>query len=123
MANFTVTTCRFRDGWLVPFRGSETLELDWAALIQRVAPGAPAEVLRPLRMLVPNTFVVRRLLPTGRRISVIVRNQNMSGDVREMAKKDPDFAASVEAVYRVDRVLWEDRMIEAAPASKTPAPR
>lgn len=113
MASFLLQQCRFRDGWLVPKKGESPVEVDWKGLCERLAPSRSMQARMNLRRISPNTYVGLLRQANGSTTNFVLRNLDLSGDVRGLAKANPLFDRMLVAAYRVDRVAWDDRMIEA----------
>lgn len=117
MASFTLALCGYREGWLVRKRGAEPFTVDWKGLCDLLAPSKSLQAKRSLRLLAASTFVGTIRQPNGAITNFIVRNTDLSGDIRDVVKRNPRFAESIASVYLVTAVQWEDRMLEAASIS------
>jgi hypothetical protein len=115
MATFKLTPCKLRDGWLVPKKGEQPLEMDWKQLREALAPTRSLLALRNLRIgMQPNAYVGLLKQPNGLTTNFVVRNTDLSGDLRRMVRQDPLLAQRLIAAYRVESVQWDDKVIEPA---------
>jgi hypothetical protein len=111
MATFVLRKCKLRDGWLVPVKNTEPVTLEWKEAVQLLAPSKSVAALKTLRMMSVSSFV-GLVRVNGQTANFLVRNADLSGDVRATVKRDPSFADRLVDAYRVESVDWEDRMIE-----------
>ena len=111
MATFVLRKCKLRDGWLVPVKNNEPVVLDWAAVCKLLAPSKTAEAMKALRLMTVSSYV-GLVQANGRISNFVVRNPDLSGDIRATVKRDPTFAQRLVDAYRVESVDWEDKMIE-----------
>ena len=115
MASFQVTPCKVRDGFLVPKKHEAPLTMtSWKALCALLAPSGSLAAKGNIRKFAaPNTFVV--LLKSQHGITnVVVRNGDLSGDIRGVVDRDPTFESRVAGIYRFDSVVWDDVVVEPA---------
>ncbi len=117
MAAFVLQRCKYREGWLVPKKGEAPLRVEWAKLCEMLAPSGSVRARMMLRQAAPCAFIGLLRLPDGQVSNFVLRNSDLSGDVRALAKKNPLLERQLVDVYRVERVEWEDRVIE--PASRS----
>jgi len=113
MATFRLQPCKLRDGWFVPQKVAP-ITLDWAGLRSRVAPSASVRAQTNLRQLAVQGYVGTVRQPNGQITNFVLRNADLSGDVRGLTKRDPMFSQRLVDVYRVEAVDWDDRTIEVS---------
>lgn len=113
MATFTLQRCKFRDGWLVPKKGEAPEQLEWKKLCERLAPSGSLRARSLFRQATPNSFIGLLRQSDGKTTNFVFQNLGSLGDVRAIAKANPMFERQLVDVYRVEKVVWEDRMIEA----------
>lgn len=119
MASFILQRCKFREGWLVPKKGEEPERLDWSELCERLAPSGSMRARMMLRQASPNGFLGLVRQSDGSVTNFALRNPDLSGDVRVLVKSNPSFERQLVDVYRVEKVEWEDRMIESSSPKRT----
>lgn len=122
MATFTLLPCKYRDGWLVKRRDATPLTVDWKGLCELVAPSQSKAAYYSLRRLVPSAFVGVVKSAQGRLSNFVVVNPDLSGDIRNIVKQNPNFPSTLSDVYRVESVVWDDVMIEGSPRLPLPTP-
>lgn len=114
MATFKLTRCKLRDGWLVPAKNTDALEVDWPGLVKLLAPTKSFEAKRALRIGVrPSAFVGLLRQPSGAVTNFVVRNADLSGDIRGLVKNDPTFTTRFVDAYRVDVAAWDSQVLES----------
>jgi hypothetical protein len=111
MASFVLQKCKLRDGWLVPVKNTEPLTLDWGELCALLAPSKSQRALLTLRHIQVSGYVGLVRQPTFVS-NFVVRNADLSGDIRQTIKRDPTFAQRLVDAYRVDSVVWDDKLVE-----------
>ena len=113
MASFRLVPCKLRDGWLVPRKDGEALALSWPELCARMAPSGSLLAKQNLRKAAaPNTYVILVRQPSGGISNVLVRNADMTGDIRALVQRDPTFAGRVVEAFRFEQVSWDDAVVE-----------
>ena len=112
MATFRLQPCKLRDGWFVPKKATAAIEVDWNGLRTRVAPSATPRAQSVLRNIAAQAYVGTLKQPNGTVTNFVIRNADLSGDIRGVLKRDPLFAHRLVDVYRVDSVVWDDKTIE-----------
>lgn len=114
MAKFILTKCKLREGWLVPKKGEMPVQVDWQGLCEKLAPSNSPQAKRALRMGIGvNSFVGLLRQPSGQVTNFVIRNINLSGDVRSIVQRDPNFPARLVDAYRIDLADWDDAVLEA----------
>lgn len=114
MATFKLTPCKLRDGWLVPKKDSALVETDWAGLVQLLAPSRSYNAVKTLRIGVrPSAYVGLVRQPNGAVTNFVVRNMDLSGDIRGLVKNDPTFSSRFVSAYRVEDAAWDSQVLEA----------
>lgn len=114
MATFKLTPCKFRDGWLVPKKDAAPLEVDWKGLCAILAPSKTLEAKRNLRIgVAANSYVGLLKQANGSVTNFVIRNTDLTGDVRALAKRDPAFSTRLTDAYRIDAAVWDSQMLEA----------
>lgn len=110
MARFVLQPCRLTKDRFVPTSDS-SVEMGWKQLVERFwQSGAPAG-LRNLAFLRPGSFI--GLAKTGNKVSnFILQNDDRSGDIGRILKKDPGFVKRLTDVYRVEQVDRGSRVEE-----------
>ncbi len=119
MATFILQRCKYREGWLVPKKGEQPLQLEWHELCERLAPSGSMRARMMFRQAAPNAFIGLVRQHDGSVTNFVYRNHDLSGDVRALVKANPAFERQLVDVFRVEKVLWEDRMIEVGSPRKT----
>jgi hypothetical protein len=113
VASFLLTPCKIRDGWLVPKKDAEHLSLTWPALCALLAPSGALLAKANLRKAAaPNTYAVLVLQPSGVVSNVLLRNPDMSGDIRGVLVRDSSFERRVVGAFRFDSVSWDAGVVE-----------
>lgn len=115
MASFRITPCKLREGWLVPQKGEPQKQVTWAELCELAAPSGSLVAKQNLRKCAAQSaFVLLLRHQTGAIVNAIVRNPDLSGDVRGLLKRDPTFETRLVGAFRFDDVRWDDTVVEAA---------
>jgi len=115
MASFLLTPCKIREGWLVPKKGEPSIEVNWPQLCERLAPTGSLpgrQTLRKAAAVGAYALLVRQ--SSGAVTNVVLRNPDLSGDIRGILKRDPTLEGRVLAAYRFEAVKWDDVVVEAA---------
>jgi hypothetical protein len=113
VASFLLTPCKIREGWLVPRKDGETLSLSWSELCARLAPSGTLLAKQNLRKAAaPNAYAILVRQPSGVVSNVLLRNSNLSGDIRAVVQRDPTFEGRVVEAFRFEQVSWDDAVVE-----------
>ena len=112
MAIFVLQKCKLRDGWLVPVKNTEPLTLDWKQACALLAPSNTDRARLLLRQMQVSSYVGLVRQPTFVS-NFVIRNADLSGDMRSTVKRDPSFAQRLVDAYRVDSVVWDASMTES----------
>jgi len=113
VASFRLTQCKIREGWLVPQKDGEMLTLAWPALCALLAPSGTLQAKMNLRRAAaPHTFALLVKQPSGVVSNVLLRNPNLSGDIRSIVQRDLSFESRFVAAFRFDSVSWDDAVVE-----------
>lgn len=113
MASFLLTPCKIREGWLVPRKDSAQLTLEWPALCALLAPSGSVVAKANLRKgAAPNAYALLIQQPAGGVSNLLLRNSDLSGDIRGVLQRDPSFESRVCGVFRFDQVLWDAGVVE-----------
>lgn len=115
MPSFLLQPCKLREDRVVRQRGVDPVVMSGQEVIARFL----------LDMRVPqDQFAFRKLAPAsyiglaksalnGRPVRFYLRNDDLSGDVSWILKRDPTFASRLLEVWLVERAEWDSRVIEA----------
>jgi hypothetical protein len=115
MAEFHLTPCKIREGWIVPVKNTEPLTLSWPELATLCAPSGTLQAKQVLRKgAAPCAYVLLVRHPTGFVSNMLLRNPDLSGDIRALLRSDPTFEARVVGAYRFDKVFWDAGVVESA---------
>lgn len=115
MAKFLLRPCKVRGGHIVDSK-DEAVEMDWDALCKKLAPSKDRQALMNLRTLQIGAFVGLSTNTRLRRVgNFVLLNQDRSGNLRWILKKDPEFERRVLEVYRVEDVRWDSKVVESSP--------
>jgi hypothetical protein len=113
MATFRLRRCKLRDGWFVPKKDEQPLEVDWKGLCEMLAPSRSPESRRTLRAGVSaNAYVGLIRQSNGAVTNFVIRNPDMTGDVRALAKRDPTFPVRLVDAFRIESAEWDSAMLE-----------
>ena len=113
MERFVLQPAHFRGGRLVPLRDESPIEVEWPQLVALVGGQSRRTELITLRRLAPGDFVGVRNREDGP-ANFYLSNRDRSGKVEWLLKKDPTLFDSVERVYRVEKVQYDSRVLEAS---------
>ena len=115
VASFRITPCKLREGWLVPRKGEPPKQVTWTELCELAAPSGSLVAKQNLRKCAAQSAYVLLLRhSTGAVVNAIVRNPDLSGDIRGLLKRDPLFESRMVGAFRFDAVQWDDAMVETA---------
>lgn len=115
MASFLLTPCKIREGWLVPKKDAEPLSLSWPALCALLAPSGTLLAKANLRKAAaPSAYALLVRQSSGVVSNVLLRNPDMSGDIRGVLARDPSFESRVVGAFRFDSVSWDAGVVEPA---------
>ena len=112
MAKFILRPCRVQASFIVPDHEQPTIEVDWAGLCELVAPSKTRQSFQTLRQMRTGGFIgITRPNPSKTTpINFVFHNQNRSGDLRLVLKKNPDFIHQLLRVYQVEFMQWDGSM-------------
>ena len=115
MASFQLTPCKIREGWLVPLKDAAPLTLAWPALCALLAPSGSVLAKANLRKgAAPSAFAILVTQPSGGVSNILLRNTDLSGDIRGLLKRDQGFERRVVGAFRFDQVSWDAGVVEPA---------
>jgi hypothetical protein len=113
VASFLLTPCKIREGWLVPQKDTAQLTLEWPALCALLAPSGTVQAKASLRKgAAPSAYAVLLSHPSGFVSNVLLRNADLSGDIRGVLKRDPSFESRVVGAFRFEQVSWDAGVVE-----------
>jgi hypothetical protein len=108
---FVLTAMTLRGTKFVPVRGAQPEELDWNGLCEKLAP-APEDRVK-LRVLKRADIIGIKRHAQGRR-NFLLSNTDRSGNVAWLLKKQPTVFDAMECAYRVEEVVYDQRIVEKA---------
>ncbi len=112
MARYVLQPCKLREDQLVPQKGVGTVEYDWNKLQETFAPSKSRTALLNISNLRVGQYVglVRRA-DASEVTNFTLMNQDRTGRVDWLLKKDPSFEKRLVSVYKVE-VAERDARIE-----------
>lgn len=111
MSEFTLRPARLRDGKFVPDRSAESVEVDWAGLVEKFAPSRTQKGLLILRSIRPGVFVGLR--QKGKKTwNFIFDSAGRSRSAGRVIKQDPTFEPSLVELAYVENVEWGMKLEE-----------
>lgn len=120
MAEFTVTRCKLREGRLFPVKGTARQKLTWEQLCALVVPSGSFAGKATLRKgAQAQSYVLLLRQPNGIITNVLVRNPDLSGDLRPLMARDPTLESRLVDAYRFDIVAWDASVVEYASSART----
>ena len=108
MARFILQPYKIRADNFVPLKDGDDQELTWDELAERLAPAGTVEGLMTLRRLEPGAFVGLARHPANGQVgNFLLLNQDRSGRITWLLKKDPTFPERLVEVFRVKVAEWD----------------
>lgn len=121
MAKFVVTRCKLREGRLFPVKGTGRQTLNWDELCNLLVPSGSFAGKATLRKgAQAQSYVLLLRQPNGVITNALVRNPDLSGDIRPLMARDPALESRLVDAYRFDSVYWDASVKEfASPPART----
>lgn len=95
-------------------KNEATISTDWKGLCEKLAPSKSPQSRRTLRAGIRlNAYIGLIRQPNGTVTNFVVKNTDMSGDIRSMVRRDPALESKLVDAYRVDFVEWDSSFTEA----------
>jgi len=111
MAKFVLVPCRIRQDRLVPSDEPETLT--WKELEARLAPSGTMEARMTLRGIRPGAYIGLMKDPMGGSPKTFfLMNQDRSGKISWLVRKQANISEMISEVYRVESVAWDAKYEE-----------
>ena len=122
MAKFVLMPCRIQANYIVPASQEQPpIEVDWKGLVELLAPSKTRQSYRTLRQMRTGGFVgISRLPNSTIPMNWVLINQDRSGSIGMVLKKQPDFTKQLLKVYRVEFMQWDDRMVDLGTSHGVP---
>ena len=112
MERIILRPSRFRGGALIEDRG-DPLELTWGQACERLAPDEDRRSWAVIRNARAGNHIGVRT-KNGRKTTFLLATSVSDSDVRWLMKRIPDFAETVDEIFRVEQVAWEAAISEPA---------
>lgn len=114
MPKFELVPCKIREDRVVRKKGAESVAFTGPELMRKflLDPGNRIDLVL-FRSLVPESYIgLSKSSRNGRPVRFYLRNDDLTGDLSWVLKRDPTFADRVLEVWLIDRSEWDSRVIE-----------